>query len=139
MVSKQDLYQAYARHNADSDLSDHLPGSDPNCAVCDDINRITQLLEEKTSSKASGKRASVRYTPKVVAVEDPLGNQAIYRVKSLKQENAWLKDAVYHRLTKRDQDSFYIGENVGDVISLSDYIKKNPNVSGLIAIRRQKN
>lgn len=121
-VSKQDLYDAFARHNADLDLADHEPRTNPNCAICEEINRLTHLLEdqEKQGNGSDTPKKKSRYIPKVIAVEDAKGNEAIYRITTKQQEPTWLKEAVYYRLTKRDQDSFFIGKDIDDVISLSD-------------------
>ena len=39
--TKQDLYAAYAKHDREGLSKLHEPGTDLDCAVCDEINRIT--------------------------------------------------------------------------------------------------
>jgi hypothetical protein len=132
-VSKQDLYDAYARHNADPDLADHEPGSDPNCAICTEINRITALLEGKTFSDDNYRRSRTRYTPKIFFVETKTGEQLLYRVTTQRQEQTLLRDNEYHQLDQRDQDGFYLNSDNNALVSLGDFLRSNPKIKGLIA------
>jgi hypothetical protein len=43
--TKQDLYAAYAKHDREGLSELHEPGTDLDCAVCDEINRIAADLE----------------------------------------------------------------------------------------------
>lgn len=43
--TKQDLYAVYAKHDREGLSELHEPGTDLDCAVCDEINRIAADLE----------------------------------------------------------------------------------------------
>lgn len=146
--TKQDLYTAYAKHDS-MGLSDmHEPGTDPDCAICDEINRITADLEGITvadllnnnqedgeSDAASTIAHRTRMAPKLYKVALD-GEFYLWRVTKRSELNQ-LEKKVAREAMQEIPASEYTHLNVftprNAVISLNAYVHANSKISGPIA------
>lgn len=147
--TKQDLYAAYAKHDREGLSELHEPGTDLDCAVCDEINRIAADLEgisveelvnsnsvDSSSTEEAGYASPrVRMAPHVYKVSID-GNTYLWRVTTQRQWNQLQKQASADDMTEIPA-SEYIKWPVftprNSVISLAAYLHIYPKATGPIA------
>lgn len=98
-VTRQNLYVAYAKHTRLGLDELHEPGTDPDCAVCDEINLITAQLgghPEATSVVTLDPvtKPQSKAIPQLWEIEEQDGTMRIVRTVTHRQEESLLKRAL---------------------------------------------
>lgn len=147
--TKQNLYAAYAKHDREGLSKLHEPGTDLDCAVCDEINRITADLEgvsveelvnsnSMDSSSAEETRYAspqVRMAPHVYKVSID-GNTYLWRVTTQKQWSRLQKQDSVDDMTEIPTSEYVkwpVFTPRNSVISLAAFLHSYPKANGPIA------
>ncbi|MFT8337415.1 hypothetical protein [Schleiferilactobacillus harbinensis] len=154
--TKQDLYAAYEKHDRMGLSAIHEPGTDSECAVCDEINTITAALEgvtvaeaaraareeaeplpepEPAPPKPSVQHRTPRMTPVIYDVVIA-GKKCLYRVTTRAQVQRLKAQAdgrVLYPIALTVYNSTYLMNARNAAVSIASFLKSHPKASGRIA------
>lgn len=138
-VTKKDLYAAYAKHTKEGLDDLHEPGSDPDCAVCDEINLISLQLEGHPDATRAVQLDMVevpvqKAIPTVWEVEEDDGSVSIIRTVTHRQEHSVLARGKQRRkIGTSEARRLGIAIEGTKVITLDQAIKRMGRAGGTIA------
>lgn len=137
-VTKQDLYAAYAKHTREGLDELHEPGSDPDCAICDEINTITAQLEgapegSRVITLEPTKAPQKKAVPQLWEVEQEDGAIQILRTVNHRQEQALLKSKTKRKIQVDESQRTLLSIEGGKAITLEQAVKRMEKKGGGIA------
>ncbi|QEU47944.1 hypothetical protein FMM01_11860 [Schleiferilactobacillus harbinensis] len=159
--TKQDLYAAYEKHDRMGLSAMHEPGTDPECAVCDEINTITAALEGVTVAEAAraareeakplpepepeppkppkAKPPVQHRTPRMTPVIYDVviaGKKCLYRVTTraqVRRLKAQADGRVLYPVAPAVYNTTYLMNARNAAVSIASFLKNHPKASGRIA------